>query len=179
MSVFFSMVCGSYCLRVVYDAGPGGNGSFLISKGNASRHFEVARDELVVASASWRAKLCDAKPGHYYVNKARAVAPPLESAHCHGGSTSPKAMRCLRYRRHVYHFVRQGGTLGVRTRPRVAFAGCPQVESDAGTHRTPKALCAKTIANNHCASRSRMRRWAYPRYRSTPGCGSGSRSGSR
>jgi hypothetical protein len=39
-----------------------------MSKGNESRHFEIASDELVVTSASWRAKLCDAKPGRY-VNK--------------------------------------------------------------------------------------------------------------
>jgi hypothetical protein len=41
---------------------------------------------------------------------------------------------------------------GVRTRPRLVFWECRACESDARTHRTPKALRAKPVANvNECA----------------------------
>lgn len=37
-----------------------------------------------------------------------------------------------------------GRTFGVRARPRVALGSGGVIESDAGTHRTPKALRAKS-----------------------------------
>jgi len=42
-------------------------------------------------------------------------------------------------------FVRQRQTFGVRARPRAAFCTRRSIESDAKTHRTPKALRAKCM----------------------------------